>query len=35
MGLLPGRRFFGSSIAIPPRRVVTIVVTGAGVAEIQ
>lgn len=36
MGLLPGRRFFGSSIAIPPRRVVTtVVVSGAGVAEIQ
>jgi hypothetical protein len=36
MGLLPGRRFLGSSIATPPRRVVTIVlVSGAGVAGIQ
>jgi hypothetical protein len=36
MGLLPGRRFFGSSTARPPRRVVTTAfVSGAGAAEVQ
>jgi hypothetical protein len=36
MGFLPGRRFFGSSTARPPRRVVTIIVVrGAVLAEIQ